>query len=65
MSVPQNILQRAFSLVTPFTPSIVEPVHALIKSLPACERAFTVVNVDCCVIAEEPVRPVTEAHNAS
>ena len=47
MSVPQNILQRAFSLVTPFAPSIVEPVHALMKSLPACERAFTVVKVDC------------------
>jgi len=43
MSVPQKILQRAFSLVTPPTPSIVEPVQALIKSRPACDLAFTVV----------------------
>ena len=38
MSLPQNIFHLASSLVTPLTPSIVEPVHALIS---ACPDAFS------------------------
>jgi hypothetical protein len=34
ISVPKNILQRAFSLVTPLCPSTVEPVHAFINACP-------------------------------
>ena len=41
MSVPKNILQRAFSAVTPFCPSIVEPVQASIKARPAADLLFT------------------------
>jgi hypothetical protein len=40
----------------------VEPVQAAMKSLPACERAFTVVKVDAEVTADVPVSPDNESH---
>jgi hypothetical protein len=43
ISVPSNILHLALASVTPSTPSIVEPVQALIKFLPACEKLLTIV----------------------
>jgi hypothetical protein len=43
MSVELTILHLASSLVTPLTPSIVEPVQADIKLAPAIERLLTTV----------------------
>jgi hypothetical protein len=42
-SVPLNILHLAFSVVTPLTPSIVDPVQAAIKFLPGCDKLLTIV----------------------
>jgi hypothetical protein len=65
ISVPKNILQRAFSAVTPFCPSIVEPVHAFTNVCPAADLVLTVVVKSDWLIAERPVSPVKEAHRAS
>jgi hypothetical protein len=60
-----NIFQRASSSVTPSTPSIVEPVQALINSLPASEKLLTTVEYADCVTPELPVRPDKLFHNVS
>ena len=65
MSVPKNLTQVALSLVAPLTPSMVDPVQAAIKFLPACERVFiVVVNVEN-VAADNPVKPLNANHNPS
>jgi len=58
-----TILHLAVEAVSPATPSIVDPVQALIRACPAAERLFTVVVYSVTVIAEAPVSPVTLPNN--
>jgi hypothetical protein len=65
VSVPKNLTQVALSLVAPSTPSMVDPLQAAMKFLPASDRVFIVVVNVVNVAADNPVKPLNANHNSS
>ena len=63
--MPANLRHLAFALVTPFTSSMVDPVQALIKFLPAADLVFTTVVYVPTVTADKPVSPLIANQSSS